>query len=143
MTFDLAFTLASMIVMPFWALMIFAPRWQITHRLMSSYLVVAVLPAAYAALLLPRIGEFLPFFTSMPTLESVQQLLGSPTGALIGWVHFLAFDLFVGRWIYLTSRELTISPWVTGPVLFLTLMMGPVGLLAFLIIRAMSRGNHK
>ncbi|MFQ3592420.1 MAG: abscisic acid-deficient protein Aba4 family protein, partial [Gemmataceae bacterium] len=47
----------------------------------------------------------------------------------------LTFDLFVGRWIYLDSRERGVSVWLTGPCLFLTLMFGPLGLLGYLGVR--------
>jgi hypothetical protein len=64
--------------------------------------------------------------------------MGSPAGATIAWVHFLAFDLFVGRWIYLDSQQRRISAWLMAPVLFLTLMLGPVGFLFYLIVRALA-----
>ncbi len=70
-----------------------------------------------------------------PTLVGVAGLLGSEVGATIGWVHFLAFDLFVGRWIYLDSREKNISVWLMAPILFFTLMLGPLGLLSYLLLR--------
>jgi len=53
-------------------------------------------------------------------------------------VHFLAFDLFVGRWIYLDSRRRQVSPWLMAPLLFLTLMLGPAGLLLYLAVRPVS-----
>ena len=46
--------------------------------------------------------------------------------------HFLAFDLFVGRWEYLDARERQLTHWLLAPCLFLTLMLGPLGLLAYL-----------
>ena len=52
-----------------------------------------------------------------------------------GWVHFLAFDLFVGRWVYLDSRENVINAWIMAPVLFFCLMLGPIGLLLYLSVR--------
>jgi hypothetical protein len=62
-------------------------------------------------------------------------LLGSAAGATIAWIHFIAFDLFVGRRIYVDSQERRISAWVTAPALFLTLMLGPAGFLFYLVIR--------
>ncbi len=93
------------------------------------------MPAAlYAALVLPRLGEIWPA-VSCPTLSGVMTLLASPAGATIAWIHFLAFDLFVGRWIYLGSQERRISPWFMAPVLFLTLMLGRAGFVVYLIVR--------
>src|SRR5262245_32654239 len=105
------FKLSSLTVLPFWALMIFLPRWAATKRLMSSPLVCAAPAALYAALVIPRFVEVWPAVSS-PELSGVAALLGSPVGATVGWLHFLAFDLFVGRWIYLDGRERDASAWV-------------------------------
>ena len=128
------FKLSSFTALPFWVLMIFLPRWRVTKRLMSSPLVCAAPAALYAALVIPRFAEVWQAVSS-PEVSGVAALLGSPVGATIGWLHFLAFDLFVGRWIYLDSRERGVSVWVMAPVLFLTLMLGPCGFLLHLIAR--------
>jgi len=128
------FKLSSLAVLPFWALMIFLPRWRVTKRLMSSALVCAAPAALYAALVIPRFAEVWQAVSS-PELSGIAALLGSPVGATIAWLHFLAFDLFVGRWIYLDGRERGVSGWVMAPVLYLTLMVGPCGFLLYLIVR--------
>jgi hypothetical protein len=117
--------------------MILLPRWRWTERIIRSPLVSAAPAALYATLTLPRLSEIWPA-VARPTLTGVGALLGSPAGATIAWVHFLAFDLFVGRWIYLDSRERQVSPWLTAPLLFLTLMLGPAGLLLYLAVRSVS-----
>ena len=130
----LLFRLNNLLVLPLWALMILAPRWRWTTRIIHSPLVSAAPAILYAALVLPRLGEIWPA-VSRPTLNGVVALLGSPAGATIAWVHFLAFDLFVGRWIYLDSQERRVSGWLMAPVLFLTLMLGPAGFLLYLVVR--------
>jgi hypothetical protein len=72
----------------------------------------------------------------------VAALLGTPAGATIGWAHFLAFDLFVGRWAYLDSRERAISAWLMAPVLFFVLMLGPIGFLLYLAVRAVDSARQ-
>ncbi|GAB4432225.1 MAG: hypothetical protein OHK0015_19500 [Chloroflexi bacterium OHK40] len=134
---DMIFALSNLTVMPFWLLMIFLPGWSLTRRVIASPLVAALPALIYAALVLPRIG---PLFAavSSPELAGVAALLGTPEGATIAWAHFLAFDLLVGRWAYLESRERRISPWLMAPVLFLILMLGPLGFLLYLGLRAAS-----
>jgi hypothetical protein len=132
------FSLASLLVMPFWALMIFAPRWRVTGKILESPWIAAPAALAYLTLILPRIGQVAPVVTH-PTLPGVAALLGAPSGAFIGWVHFLAFDLFVGRWIFLEARREKISPWIVSPILYLTLMFGPIGFLTFLTLGAVVR----
>lgn len=129
------FTFSNLLVLPLWALMILLPRWQWTTRIIRSPFVSALPAALYAALVLPHLGEIWPI-VSRPALSTVATLLGSPTGASIAWVHFLAFDLFAGRWIYLDSHERRINPWLIAPVLFLTLMLGPAGFLLYLVVRS-------
>jgi hypothetical protein len=133
----LLFRLSNVLVMPFWALMVLLPRWRWTARIMRSPFFSAAPAALYGALVLPRLGEIWPA-VSRPTLGGVVALLGSPAGATIAWVHFLAFDLFVGRWIYLDSQERGVSAWLVTPILFLTLMLGPVGFLFYLIVRPLA-----
>jgi len=128
------FKLSSLTVLPFWALMIFLPRWRLTKRLISSPLVCVAPAALYAALVIPRFAEVWRAVSS-PELSSIAALLGSPVGATVGWLHFLAFDIFVGRWIYLDGRERGVSAWVMAPALFVTLMLGPCGFLLYLIAR--------
>jgi hypothetical protein len=137
----LLFKLSNLLVLPFWALMILLPRWRWTARIMRSPFASAAPALIYAALVLPRLGTIWPAI-ARPTLTGVAALLGSPEGATIAWVHFLAFDLFVGRWVYLDSHERRLSALLTAPVLFLTLMLGPLGFLIYLVIRAVATSRE-
>jgi hypothetical protein len=132
---DTLFRISNLLVLPFWALMIVVPRWRWTGRIMRSPFVIAAPAGVYLALVVPRLSEIWPAVTR-PTISGIAALLGSPAGATIAWFHFLAFDLLVGRWIYLDAQQRRISAWLISPVLFLTLMIGPVGFLLYLVIRA-------
>jgi hypothetical protein len=131
------FSLSSLLVMPCWLLMIVLPRWRWTQRLMASPLVIAPAALLYVLLVLPRAGEILPAVAD-PSLAAIAALLGTAAGATVAWVHFLAFDLFVGRWAYLDSRERGVSAWLMAPVLLLILMLGPLGLLVYLLVRSVA-----
>lgn len=128
------FSASFLLVLPFWLLMIFLPTWRFTERALRSPWVAAPAALLYAVLVLPRLPEVLGAVAS-PELAGVSALLGTPAGATVGWVHFLAFDLFVGRFAYLESRERGLSPFVMAPVLFAILMLGPVGFLVYLALR--------
>jgi Domain of unknown function (DUF4281) len=134
------FSLSSLLVMPFWFLMIFLPTWKLTKRIISSPWISALAAALYAALALPSIFQVLPAVLN-PSLQGIAALLGTPAGATIAWVHFLAFDLFVGRWVYLDSREKQISPLFISPILFCVLMLGPLGVLLYLVARVFTRAR--
>jgi hypothetical protein len=129
--FGLTFPLAA----PFWALMILAPGWSVTRRVIGSPLIVVPPVLVYAALVLPNSATVFAAVAS-PELTGVATLLATPPGAAAGWAHFIAFDLFVGRFIYLDGRERGIHPLVAAPVLVLTILLGPLGLLAHLLLRA-------
>jgi hypothetical protein len=71
----------------------------------------------------------------LTSLAGVMALFDSPGGATIGWIHYLAFDLFVGIWIARNADAHKISRWFQIPILFFTLMAGPIGLLLYLLLR--------
>jgi hypothetical protein len=128
---DTIFQLSNLLVMPFWLLMILLPHWRWTQRIMASLWTIVPAALLYAILVLPDFFGLLGELAS-PTLGSIATLLGTPAGATIGWVHFLAFDLFVGRWAYLDSRTHGFSAWLVSPILFFVLLFGPLGLLLYL-----------
>ncbi|AGZ44825.1 ABA4-like family protein [Actinoplanes friuliensis] len=128
--FSLTFTVAA----PFWALMILLPRWSWTRRIIDSPLIVLPGLVIYGLLVLPAIGEVFPAVAS-PTLGGVRELLGTADGAAAGWAHMIAFDLFVGRWSWLDSRDRGIPALIMSPILLLTILLGPLGLLVYLLVR--------
>ncbi|PRY89783.1 ABA4-like family protein [Mongoliibacter ruber] len=69
------------------------------------------------------------------SLAEVRALFGSDQALLAGWIHYLAFDLFVGMWIAKDGWKNDINRWMLLPCLLLTFMLGPVGLLTYFIIR--------
>lgn len=135
---ETVFYLSNLIVLPFWLLMILLPRWRWANRIMSAFWPVALLSLIYVGLLLAMLigGE-----GQLPdiSLTGIAAGLSTPEGATVAWVHFLAFDLFVGRWAYLDSRQLGISPWLVSPTLFFVFMAGPLGLLLYLAVRWLNR----
>jgi Domain of unknown function (DUF4281) len=99
----------------------------------SGTYVPVLLSAAYSALIAL-------FFTQAPggfdSLENVQLLFTSPWAALAGWVHYLAFDLFMGARAARGFEELALPRWPLIVILPLTFLFGPAGYLAFEIIKA-------
>jgi hypothetical protein len=79
------------------------------------------------------------FFFKAPggfdTLANVQLLFTSEWAALAGWLHYLAFDLFVGCWIAREVLRQGLSQWLLLPLLPLTFMFGPMGLVGFEVAR--------
>jgi hypothetical protein len=115
--------------------MIFLPHWRWTRRILGSPWVVAPPAILYLILIAPQLGALLPGLAN-PSAAGVAQALSAPLTATIAWLHFLAFDLFVGRWVYLDSRDGNLSAWLVSPILLFVLMLGPVGCLLYLAARA-------
>ena len=138
MTYATVFSLSFLAVVPLWGLMVFAPRWSWTRRIVTEPLAYAPLAVVYTVLVAVNAAEVVPVIVADPRLETVAPLLATPAGATIAWVHFLAFDVFVGRWIYLDAQERGRHPLLTAPVLVLSLMFGPVGFLSYLVLRSLA-----
>lgn len=128
--FGLTFAVAA----PFWALMIVLPRWSWSARIVSSPLIVLPVVLIYAALIFPNLSAVLPAVAS-PTLAGIRDLLGTADGAAAAWAHMIAFDLFVGRWAWLDGRTRRMPALVMSPILLLTILLGPLGLLVYLLAR--------
>ncbi|MFF5993039.1 ABA4-like family protein [Prauserella flavalba] len=131
--FEVTFYLAA----PFWALMIVAPRWRWTTRVIGSPW-IALPPLLVYLTLAP--GDFAELWTvvSRPDLEALRAFLSSADGAAMIWAHLIAFDLFIGRWMYLDARRRGVPHLALAPVLVLTILLSPIGLLAYLLVRAVT-----
>lgn len=131
MPFEQLFSSASTLAMLGWVILIFLPRgWKWMNPL-PSLLIPLILSVLYSYL----IARY--FFSAeggFDSLANVQQLFTYPAAALAGWVHYLAFDLFVGGVIAKQADEIGMSRLIQAPILLLTFMFGPFGYLLFMLI---------
>ena len=95
MTADSLFALANNLVLPAWLLLLVAPRWEWTQRLVHAAWIPMLLGGAYAGLAF--LGPPAPEGADFSTLAGVMRLFDSPVGALAGWIHYLVFDLNLAR----------------------------------------------
>jgi len=133
MTPSNVFSLATYIAMPMWVLLIFLPNWKITRFLIDFKVVPMVLSFIYAIYIFIFLqeGGGLDF----GSLNSVMDLFTLEQAVLAGWVHYLAFDLLVGMWMINQNKKLGIHPLLMAPCLIATFMLGPIGFLAFMLIK--------
>lgn len=127
------FNASGKLAMAGWALLVFAPRWRWSQRI-ASVIIPLTLAIAYFVLIVL-------YFAKSPggfgTLAQVAQLFQSPWLLLAGWIHYLAFDLFLGAWQARQAQRLGISHFfLVVPCLLLTFLFGPIGLLVFWAIRS-------
>jgi hypothetical protein len=135
-TAEALFSLASAAVLPGWALLVLVPRWRWTARLVGPVLIPALLSLLYLYLLAARWAILAGGFASLAT---VRRLFDDPAVLLAGWVHYLAFDLFIGSWEVRDAQRLALPHLLVVPCLLLTLLFGPVGFLSYLVLRGSLR----
>ena len=112
---------------------LFVPRIRPWVWPATQFVIPALWAVAYVFLLARGMGETEGSFSS---IEGVRGLFASDSALTAGWLHYLAFDLFVGTWIARDSVERRIHGLLVLPCLGLTLMFGPAGLLLYLALRA-------
>jgi Domain of unknown function (DUF4281) len=124
------FSFGNSFVLLGWILLVFLPDWRYTQALVLNG-VVLFFAILYSYLIGKDIGSFDP--NSFSTLANVKVLFQNDDAVAAGWLHYLAFDLFVGAYIVRESKKLEISRWIYTPILPFTFMFGPVGYLLFVI----------
>jgi hypothetical protein len=133
MDFAQMFSAASSAAMLGWLVLILAPRWPVVIQALRLGLIGA-LSLTYAVLI------FVYFFRveggGFGSIGEVRALFMSDPVLVAGWIHYLAFDLFVGTWIASEADRLGWNRVVQAPILIATFMFGPIGLLLFFIMRA-------
>jgi hypothetical protein len=135
MTTDRLFDIANLVALLGWIALAFAPLAR--ERLVLAARVIGVtLALTYAGLLITSLAGGGTEGGGFTSLEGVTALFSRPEAVLVGWVHYLAFDLWVGAWAVKDAGKRGVPHWAMVPVLFLTLMVGPIGLLVYLAARA-------
>jgi Domain of unknown function (DUF4281) len=138
MTPDTVFALANGLALLSWLALIASPPsapWTLRVWFFSGRLVPLLLSAGYLLMFaLHWRGQ-----GGFGSPAEVRALFDVPGVLVAGWMHYLAFDLFVGVWIAARSAQIGLPHLATIPLLILTFMLGPVGLLCFMIVRAWRR----
>jgi hypothetical protein len=137
MTPSALFSFFNLVALAGWLLLaagVFLKRPWLRDTVSGIYMPV-FLSAAYAALI---ILFFARADGGFDTLDNVQKLFAAPWIALAGWIHYLAFDLFIGAKIARGVEEQGLPRWLLVPLLPLTFLFGPAGLLCFEILKAVS-----
>ncbi|MEQ9452886.1 MAG: ABA4-like family protein [Pseudomonadales bacterium] len=133
MNVEQIFSLCGAIAMVGWAGLVLAPRWTITRDWLAPVVAPLLIAVFYIWLMAtnaqPEGGGF-------GTLKEVATLFSVPELLLAGWVHYLAFDLFVGAWEVRDAQRQGVHHLLVIPCLAATLMAGPAGLALYWLIRS-------
>ena len=136
MNWDLIFTVTNSYALLMWLILAFAPRTDLVMKGLF-YGGIGLLSVTYAIIVIPLMTGLIDGGGSgdFSSLAGVKGLLSSDGGATIGWIHYLAFDLFVGMWVARNADQYGFPRWLQIPLLFFTLMLGPLGLTLYLVLR--------
>lgn len=134
MNWELVFKLANLSVIPAWLMLVFIPQHRITKLVVHSYIYPILLGSFYLYMMIYSFGGE----GGMDTLANLKLSFQRDEILILGWVHYLVFDLFIGAWIVRDSFKNDIKHIKTIPSLILTLLAGPVGLLTYVGIRWIS-----
>ncbi|WP_439532573.1 ABA4-like family protein [Polymorphobacter sp.] len=142
MTNEQLFGLASAAVLPGWLALATAPFWRRRSIAIARW-IGALLAGFYLTLLVTGLaGAGPPAGAGFTSLEGVRLLMTSEAALLAGWVHYLAFDLWVGSWMVGDAGNHRVPHWAVLPCLLLTFLAGPTGLLLYLLLRLRWRGER-
>jgi hypothetical protein len=132
------FEMVSLLAFISWVLLfLFYPKQWVYTTLFSGVMVIL----AFTYLFFIVQGLTGPQEGGFDSLSGVRNLFSSDEALLAGWIHYLAFDLFVGMWISKDAWERHISRWLVFPCLILTFMLGPVGWLVYFTLRVFNSGK--
>jgi hypothetical protein len=142
MGWDGLFSATSGLALAGWIALAFLSRGPKTMSLVL-YVGVALLCLVYSVLFVVLVGKLVdPGLVAGPggqgglaSIATLRALMASDGAIVLGWTHYLAFDLFVGLWIAKDADHKNFSRAVQLPFLIATLVAGPVGLFAWLLVR--------
>mgnify|MGYP000274082561 CR=1 FL=1 len=142
MDWDLVFALTNAVALAGWLALALLPRRDVVLGAVL-WAGVALLCAAYAGVFAGLFGGWLdpvrdaagrapPFEYSV---EGLKAIFASRGAIVLGWTHYLAFDLFVGLWIARDADGRGVARLAQAPFLLATYLAGPLGLLGWLAVR--------
>jgi hypothetical protein len=130
------FSIVNLVAIASWVLLAVAPRRRVIADIVTGLVVPGLLAGLYVVLIATNWSGSDGGFSSLP---AVAALFGNPWLLLAGWVHYLAFDLFIGSWEVRDAREHGIPHLLVLPCLALTFMFGPAGWLLYAGVRSWHR----
>lgn len=130
-----AFRVASQMVLPGWILIMALPRWIGTKWIVYYGLIPALLAGIYLAIIVPVVMKGGLQLSDFGSLAGVEKLFTNHWVVVAGWVHYCAFDLWTGAWEVRDAGRMGVPHVLVIPCLGLTFLFGPVGLLAYFVLR--------
>lgn len=138
MNYSQAFQLVNLIALLTWLLLIFLPRMKYTKRIAFGF-TIFILSIVYSWMVFSTFQ--MDDFKEFSSLKGLMSLFQNEQAVLLGWIHYLTFDLMVGIYILENGQKANIKHIFLVPCLGFTFMFGPAGLLIYRIIRYFQQKN--
>ncbi len=133
------FSIANSLALISWIPLFIAPfNRKVRNVLIGS--TVTFLSATYAALFIQTFDA--SALESFSTLDGLMTLFSSKEAVLIGWMHYLAFDLLVGISIARNAKKHELNPWIVRPIFLFTFMAGPLGFLLYAVYKTIATKKY-
>ena len=117
----------------FWILLLVFPKKVFTQKIIAFPWVPLVIAIGYVYFLSTTTGTFSADFSSLYGLTEMFQN-AEPRGVAAGWLHYLAFDFWVGCWMLKNSQEKRVKHvWIILP-LICTFVLGPLGIIIYTLV---------
>jgi len=137
---DFLFSAGNAIVLGGWAMVILLPRRTPALMAIPKFAIPALFGLVYAGITLARFYDSGGGYGSLAELRA---LFATDELLVAGWLHYLAFDLFVGVWIAEQSDGIGLSRAIQAVILVTAFIFPPVGLVLFLATRAAMRAAER
>lgn len=133
MTYDIIFNIYNSGILIFWLFLLVFPKSKLTKKMTDFPWIPLVIAFGYIFFLVTSDSIFSVDFSSLSGLTEMFQN-SNPRGVAAGWLHYLAFDFWVGCWILRDSQKKGVKhAFIIFPMLF-TFMLGPVGVIIYTLV---------
>ncbi|MEQ8857418.1 MAG: ABA4-like family protein [Pseudomonadales bacterium] len=142
---DTLFSVSGALAMVGWAGLVLLPRNRVVVTVVARQIIPLLIAGIYAFLMATHLGSA-PEGSGFGSLAEVSALFTVDGLLLAGWVHYLAFDLFVGSWEVEDAQSHGVPHLALIPCLAATFLAGPLGLALYLAVRTISgwlRGDEQ
>ena len=134
-TLETIFSSCGALAMLGWAGLVLLPKFPLVVDVAARLVIPALIGVVYLVLMVGNASQT-PADGGFGSLAQVKALFSVEALLLGGWVHYLAFDLFVGAWEVRDAQRRGVHHLLVIPCLLATFMAGPAGLVLYLVLRS-------
>ncbi len=138
LSYDALSSIASNLAIVGWIAIVLLPKSDLVVKVIARLVIPGLMALLYVVLLATHRGD-VPQGGGLGSIDEMQLFFSVDGLMVVGWIHFMAWDLFAGTWEVEDSQKHGIAHLAVLPALAATFMLGPVGLLVYLLLRETSR----